>query len=689
MSLSTTTEETFPTQTPETTTSVDKDYEYCEREVFKSGGHLVSSYSHWFLIPSVLILLVLAFLEKRQSAKLELLGGRPGLPRPFSFLDEPRNKWGIVFAFGSATANLLQVLNKTFSAEFPVWAKIFLVYILSLETSLICYPLFACISSRYKLVGAITGVLYSSGWLSFQLFRIVTVARCYTKYNGVESVDLAGASIAMELPIVLFSLLVVIKFVWKLAKCLKQKKYSRSRSEEVGKKLCRKSDLLHVKALFHPRRCTEAEKAEKTMPCCTSWFRKFVKPFPGFKFPIGMLITTFVSCIFIYWYVNFLFIFLVSFFNNFISAANMFACLITVLCGLRNVHLVLMNYKRDMLCLYKGDKSFIPAVLRNCSPNIYMAQGMRFIGNSIVGSFWGSVFVYVVVYVPVALMLLTLKYLDDKDKLHLLWPRFEWLIYPACTILIFKIQTILVAKFFMQPKLEEIDKYKPLAVNNRTVYDVFSFFMLFLNASIGLVQYVKRILFSAVLGVFLIPRMDRSLYMRGYETMDKCYTNYIGMILVDVAHNHPVMRVFCHVLSDAMERTRNRATATTEYPPYADVRPEQQDKELSIAKRRWLLAFTLVRNPDLQQLRVHGTHNIKDDNSVYVDVSDITVVDAEKSSGISDNMVMDTWGCVCRFCKNYKFTIPPNITTNIMAGIVLFAILIIYFGLPLILKTLY
>ncbi|WAR24160.1 hypothetical protein MAR_037829, partial [Mya arenaria] len=176
-----------------------------------------------------------------------------------------------------------------------------------------------------------------------------------------ESVDLAGASIAMELPIVLFSLLVVIKFVWKVAKCLKQKKYSRSRSEEVGKKLCRKSDLLHVKALFHPRSCTEAEKAEKTMPCCTSWFRKFVKPFPGFKFPIGMLITTFVSCIFIYWTTILL-----------ATAANIFACLITVLCGLRNVYLVLMNYKRDMLCLYKGDKSFIPAVLRNCPPNIYM-----------------------------------------------------------------------------------------------------------------------------------------------------------------------------------------------------------------------------------------------------------------------------------------------------------------------------
>ncbi|WAR24177.1 STR6L-like protein, partial [Mya arenaria] len=100
--------------------------------------------------------------RKRQHLLIKTMSTVSG--RPFSFLDEPRNKWGIVFAFGSATANLLQVLNKTFSAEFPVWAKIFLVYILSLETSLICYPLFACISSRYKLVGAITGVLYSSGW---------------------------------------------------------------------------------------------------------------------------------------------------------------------------------------------------------------------------------------------------------------------------------------------------------------------------------------------------------------------------------------------------------------------------------------------------------------------------------------------------------------------------------------------
>ncbi|WAR24162.1 STR6L-like protein [Mya arenaria] len=241
-----------------------------------------------------------------------------------------------------------------------------------------------------------------------------------------ESVDVAGASIAMKLPVVLFSLFVVIKFVGKLTKCLRQKKYSRSRSEEIK-----------TFFLYQYRKPTFYPNSELLVKAYTTINLVTVFDFISHKY--GLL-----------------------------TVANVFACLTTIPCGLRNVYLVLMSYS-----------------------------------------------------------------------------------YPACTILIFKIQMILVAKFFMQPKLEERDKYKPLAVNNRTVYDVFSFFMLFLNASIGLVQYLKRILFSAVLGVFLIPRMDRSLYMRG----------------------------------DAMERTRKRATATTEYqeyPPYADVRPEQQDKDVLI-----------------------------------------------------------------------------------------------------------
>ena len=64
----------------------------------------------------------------------------------------------------------------------------------------------------------------------------------------------------------------------------------------------------------------------------------------------------------------------------------------------------------------------------------------------------------------------------------------------------------------------------------RNVYDVYSFLTIFLNASIGFFAFIKRILMGAFLGVFLIPRMDRSLLMRGYEAMDKCLYHLFFLI---------------------------------------------------------------------------------------------------------------------------------------------------------------
>ncbi|XP_053393682.1 stimulated by retinoic acid gene 6 protein-like [Mercenaria mercenaria] len=142
----------------------DKMFQYCNDNVFTAN--ILTKYIHWFLIPAVLILTVLSFLEKRKSIKPGFLGGRPALVRPLGFLDEPSNRWGVMFVFGSVTGNIIQITQKTLSDEldWPIWAKIFLVYILCLETSVICYPLFACMTSRHKLVGALTGLLYSIGW---------------------------------------------------------------------------------------------------------------------------------------------------------------------------------------------------------------------------------------------------------------------------------------------------------------------------------------------------------------------------------------------------------------------------------------------------------------------------------------------------------------------------------------------
>ncbi|XP_045157353.2 stimulated by retinoic acid gene 6 protein-like isoform X2 [Mercenaria mercenaria] len=666
----------------------DKMLQYCNDNVFRAT--ISTKYIHWFLIPAVGIMILLSFLEKRKTVKPDLLGGRPALVRPLGFLDEPSNRWGVMFVFGSVTGNIIQVAQKTLSDEldWPIWAKIFLVYILCLETSVICYPLFACMTSRHKLVGATTGLLYSIGWFIFELFQSIQIGRCFVKYPD-RNVNYAAHILIQEMPVTTCDFLVVLKFCWKLYKCFKKGVYKISHEDQV--KLCKNFHLTYVKHLVN-RHCKNVTKDRTWKQKIQS---KIMRPVPGFRFPIAVMVTTFMSCVMLYmvglYCAEFMEIRAKYYFPDFVDllqAANVVATIITMMCGIRNIYLFLMNYRRDMLLMYKGDRSFVPNTVQTPSPNVYMAQGMRFIGTSITGMLWGTVFCFLLVYVPLALMMMIIKLLGQREKLDDMWKQFQWLIYPACMIFIFKLQVFLIGRFFIQPKLDVEDKYRPLAVDNRNAYDVFSFFMIFLNASIGLFAFLKRILVGAFLGVFLIPRMDRSLLMRGYEAMDKCYVNYVGMIMVDVSHNHPIMRVFCFLVKSDVEDRRDRkplrsAVENAEYGNLSFSAHIPIETGNSRARRRWWLAYTLIRNPSLMATRIHESKN-ESPRGATLELTDITY--SPKTATVDQDLSADTWGFSIKCCKRYKFKIPPNIVINFMALIVLLSVLVIYTGLPLLIN---
>ncbi|XP_060576874.1 stimulated by retinoic acid gene 6 protein-like [Ruditapes philippinarum] len=262
--------------------------------------------------------------------------------------------------------------------------------------------------------------------------------------------------------------------------------------------------------------------------------------------------------------------------------------------------------------------------------------------------------------------------------------------YPVCIIIIFKLQIYLIGRYFIQPKINVEDKYRPLAVDNRNAYDVVNFFAIFLNASIGLFTFLKRILLGAFLGVFMIPRMDRSLLMRGYEAMDKCYVNYIGMIMVDVAHNHPVMRVFCYLLKNAVENRRDvkPLRSAAENAIYCNLTiPDHIPSETgnSLSKKRWLLAFTLIRNPSLVALRVRECKS-KSRDKTALSLTDIQCVNST-ATDYPDNST-DASGSSISCCGKFKFEIPSTLLINLMALIVLISMLVIYAGLPVLINDL-
>lgn len=58
--------------------------------------------------------------------------------------------------------------------------------------------------------------------------------------------------------------------------------------------------------------------------------------------------------------------------------------------------------------------------------------------------------------------------------------------YPICLIVIFQLQGLMVRRFFLQPKLDASDKFKPLAVNNRFVKLTFCVCIIFMFPKEGI-----------------------------------------------------------------------------------------------------------------------------------------------------------------------------------------------------------
>jgi len=59
-----------------------------------------------------------------------------------------------------------------------------------------------------------------------------------------------------------------------------------------------------------------------------------------------------------------------------------------------------------------------------------------------------------------------------------------------------------------------------VGMNRRRLYFFMGYFLFLYNFVIGCFAVLKRVLFSLVIGTFLIARLDYVLLMRGFEKLD-------------------------------------------------------------------------------------------------------------------------------------------------------------------------
>ncbi|XP_064611228.1 stimulated by retinoic acid gene 6 protein-like isoform X2 [Liolophura sinensis] len=552
-----------------------------------------STFMHFALIPSIAIIAAFAILH-RKNTKCGRLSWRPGMVVPVDFLDGYTNRWAHAAAFGAMSNRLLALLvnrDQYWGEDVvaPYWVKRTLLLLLAmLETSLVFYPIFACLNSPYKLVGGILGACYSLTWCIVQLIYMFDCP--HTDFpTFLSKLNLSYSKLILQWPSAAFFLVIVGHSVYMLWICWETRVFV----VKGKRRLALPHHLVYARCLLNgklPKRIVNV------------FDEGFVDTFKyksihGFSYPSRILCVLFVGISLSYQIVINIFdgagklstavaelarpvvpeesVSSRRFWLDALTIQTVctwIASVLVLLIMIGTSFLILKNYRRNILQLFRGDRSFLPPI--NLSPTTLMATGMRWPGYQIAYLFWGWNSVGTLV---------------------------EWIVSPILmSLIIFYSQKAWARFFFLQPRPGP-DQPVPLALDNRNAFDSAYYITFFLNITIGLFACMKRLLLSLVVGLLTLGRTDQPFVKRGYERLDKGYRAYLGQLFLDYTHNHPVLRIFCDELLTLTDDLKFQS-------PFDQYRMASSNKGDANrrARRRWHVAYTLVRNPDLIAGRKHN-----------------------------------------------------------------------------------
>ncbi|XP_069818222.1 stimulated by retinoic acid gene 6 protein-like isoform X2 [Dendropsophus ebraccatus] len=544
---------------------------------------------HYSLIPSVIIILVLSFLERRSKRttlddKIQLLDRRFGFVIPLDLIGTFHNRWTFGFAFGAIANKVMSLFSEEYLPPgVPTWAR------------------------DNKIIGSVIGFLYTLTWF---IVTVIDVTSC-PHGNTIGYYE----KVIFEWPSLLCLIFLMGRFVHMFIKYIRIYMGADIRNDEK----C----FLPIHQAGHVRRLFRKPAIERR-----SWFeRKIYTWDPWFKFPSRMIGTTVLSLFCLYIFVSIEYSAyikiadllhmsekrmeqaapdilwegynqtIVSFkeFNEAIIGAWFFTTFIASAVTVSYIFHILICYRKHMKRLWVGEKGFLPIKFQNPSSSQCVAAIARYSGWQVAYILWG----YLIMHIVQCLFGLFLVYafvfpIKHGQGLELLKGLGISILTLGIGISLVIFQILLASNFFLQKKIDTEDKQKPLALNNRKAFHNFNYFFFFYNVILGLGACLFRLFSSLMLGSWLIARIDRTLLQRGYESADMGYSTWIGMIYVDHYHNNPVLVSFCNILLTV------RAEKRLKESPVFHGFTNSGGPRISVRSRtRWLLYYTLLNNPRL------------------------------------------------------------------------------------------
>ncbi|PIK47401.1 putative stimulated by retinoic acid protein 6 protein-like [Apostichopus japonicus] len=609
------------------------------------GSILWVNFIHYSVIPAITIIVLLSFLEKRKDERMKSFFGLRHFAfiYPINLVDNQENRVAYALAFGATATLILDLFSGSFEYYYAAtssqpWVRILLGTIGTFEVGVDCYPMFACITSRNKLVGSIFGFLYTSTWFCFQLASVIL---CPVVKRGTS---ISYEPRLGEIPTLICIFFLDCKFAHDFVVTIKQR-LSKSKITMV-EKFMKTSEAIYVKNLFQKKK----DKVEPQNKFETILF-KYYDPVAGFVFPTRLICTFTVAIICQYQLA------IVFFRNGLMALKRLFSTIegsleivkvqfnwtdeqyekaveltrdygvaaqvcwwvtsvLAIIITLMMVVHTCLCYRKHMLRMYKGSKLFLPRDTLSASESV--TGNLQYCGFQIAYYLSGYAIMQGLVFFLSYLFTggVVLPFIHFTSRvLHV----FINTVIPTLIVLVlvFASQPILARTYFLQKRLDDGDWDKPLALQHREGFHNFSYFLVFLNVLVGVVAAVVRVMTSLLLGLFLVMRIDRPILMKGFEKLDQSYKAYVGNLQFLNAHSHPVMVSFCKILyyktlltrKQEKKRTYTRPVSTdfSDIPGLAayetDIGELNWKNPLSKSVKRWHVAYTLIFNPKLIEMR--------------------------------------------------------------------------------------
>ncbi|KAJ8245181.1 hypothetical protein COCON_G00235880, partial [Conger conger] len=429
-----------------------------------------------------------------------------------------------------------------------LWIVGFIQVLSALEVSLVHYPIFICLTHENVTLGNLLGFVYTLAWFIYQAVMTASGPE-QTMFPSRKYQDILEFRSRWYhvLPSLLCTALLVLRFLLVFFKPSLLGRSTQPQDEGVPMALAH--NIAYMKRLLQTR--TPEPLGQK------NWFQRRLYTWDAcFRFPARMLIMVAMALIGVY---------RIAFIRRILSLIaplpvpfpdpDGIFLTITILATINHICQIMVQYRVQMRRMYKGDWKDLTRKLP--ATDVSVTRSMTYIGLQVTFLCLGMV--------TIVVLLLSL-------------------------IMVFLLRRLAVRHFFLQDKPAA---ERPLALNNIRALENASYFTMFFFMIKAVYEFIAQLLIKIILGCLNLARIDWSTNpSKPMGSLDTGYLTWVSMLLVDSAHTNPTALTFCHLL---LQSSRADPDVNTTLHTTA--------RAVAGARRRWWLAYTLLRNPGLVVLR--------------------------------------------------------------------------------------